>query len=216
MSRPGDVVWSGGRAWQRGRYGSAVDVKAWWVNPAVGTATLHTLRMADDFRWLVKDGKRVVHADDCPPQVRPRGVHVPNRPPHRTVGAGRERPDMHAADWDRLVAERDRARGRPSPPNWPSSGGRRDTTAGRMPDWDALARKTHCTRHGRPHKACRGASSRRHRGREFTPRTARRGCRRTPGTIRDLRQDLGDMTNQRDVAETGTRMRWPGNFHALR
>ena len=60
MSRPGDVVWSGGRAWQRGRYGSAVDVKAWWVNPAVGTATLHTLRMADDFRWLVKDGIPIV------------------------------------------------------------------------------------------------------------------------------------------------------------
>ena len=72
MSCPGDVVWADGVAWQRGRYGSAVDVKAWWVNPAVGTATLHTLRMADDFRWLVKDG--------------------------------------HAADWDRVVAERDRAR----------------------------------------------------------------------------------------------------------
>ncbi|HQW90864.1 MAG TPA: hypothetical protein PK478_13490, partial [Nitrospira sp.] len=41
----------------------------WWVNPAVGTATLEELRHADDFRWLVRDGKRVVHADDCPPQV---------------------------------------------------------------------------------------------------------------------------------------------------
>lgn len=69
MSESGDVVWSDGKSWQRGIYGSARGVKAWWVNPAVGTATLEELRHADDFRWLVRDGKRVVHADDCPPQV---------------------------------------------------------------------------------------------------------------------------------------------------
>ncbi len=60
MSESGDVVWSDGRAWQRGRYGSARGVKAWWVNPAVGTATLEELRHADDFRWLVRDGIPIV------------------------------------------------------------------------------------------------------------------------------------------------------------
>ena len=69
MSRPGDVVWSDGRSWQRGIYGSARGATAWWVNPAVGTATLEELLQADDFRWMVNHGKRVVNADDCPPQA---------------------------------------------------------------------------------------------------------------------------------------------------
>ena len=70
MSRPGDVVWSRGRAWlcRNDYFGGAG--KLWWMacTEAVCEALAY-LREHDDFRWLVKDGKRVVHADDCPPQV---------------------------------------------------------------------------------------------------------------------------------------------------
>ena len=70
MSRPGDAIWSDGRAWIRDTtaYG---DHKVWWWCPTSGNGVFRRLsevRQADDFRWLVRGGKRVVHADDCPPQ----------------------------------------------------------------------------------------------------------------------------------------------------
>lgn len=72
MSEPGDVVWADGQAWIRGTtaYG---DHKAWWCHPLPVSGEVYRrlseAKQADDFRWLVKDGKRVVHAEDCPPQV---------------------------------------------------------------------------------------------------------------------------------------------------
>lgn len=110
MSDPGDVVWSGGRAWQRGKYGSSHGVKAWWINAAVRTETLKALRKADDFRWLVKEGKRVVHADDYPPQVAHEAYTFQIANLTELLAQAEKDRDMYAADWDRVLASWDKAR----------------------------------------------------------------------------------------------------------
>jgi len=110
MSRPGDVVWSDGRSWQRGIYGSARGATAWWVNPAVGTATLEELLQADDFRWMVNHGKRVVNADDCPPQAAHEAYTFQIANLTELLAQAEKDRDVYAADRHRITTERDRAR----------------------------------------------------------------------------------------------------------
>lgn len=63
MSKPGDVVWADGRAWTRTNWPE----KSRWVTESDALpgnrAALQSLKMHDDFRWLVKDGKCVVSGE---------------------------------------------------------------------------------------------------------------------------------------------------------
>ena len=111
MSRPGDVVWSRGRAWlcRNDYFGGAG--KLWWMacTEAVCEALAY-LREHDDFRWLVKDGKRVVHADDCPPQVAYEAYTFQIANLTELLAQAEKDRDVYAADRHRITTERDRAR----------------------------------------------------------------------------------------------------------
>ena len=58
MSEPGDCVWADGRAWMQTDW----DEKSRWITESIARlenrTTLKALKQHDDFRWLVKDGKR--------------------------------------------------------------------------------------------------------------------------------------------------------------
>ena len=112
MSCPGDVIWSDGRAWMRGTttYG---DHKAWWCHPTSGDGVFRRLseaKQADDFRWLVKDGNRVIHAEDCPPQVAYEAYTFQIAHLTDLLAQAEKDRDVYAADWHRITTERDRAR----------------------------------------------------------------------------------------------------------
>ena len=61
MSKPGDVVWADGRAWTRTNWPE----KSRWVTESDALpgnrAALQSLKMHDDFRWLVRDGYRKIN-----------------------------------------------------------------------------------------------------------------------------------------------------------
>ena len=110
MSRPGDVIWSDGRAWMRTDWSE----QSRWItesNALPGNRTaLRSLKAHDDFRWLVKDGKRVIYAVDCPPQVAYEAYTFQIANLTELLAQAEKDRDMYASDWDRLIAERDRAR----------------------------------------------------------------------------------------------------------
>ena len=110
MSEPGDVIWSDGRAWMRTDWSE----QSRWItesNALPGHRTaLRSLKAHDDFRWLVRGGKRVVHADDCPPQSAYEAYTFQIARLTELLAQAEKDRDVYAADWGRLIAERDRAR----------------------------------------------------------------------------------------------------------
>lgn len=174
MSRPGDVVWSRGRAWlcRNDYFGGAG--KLWWMacTEAVCEALAY-LREHDDFRWLVKDGKRVVHADDCPPQVAYEAYTFQIANLTELLAQAEKDRDMHASGWDRLIAESDRA-------------------------WNELASMT-AMRDAARKDALEAVAAHKKLAAHYAAKFTRRVSENKE--LRDLRQELAAMTNQRDVAE---------------
>ena len=69
MSIEGDVVWAGGKSWQRDEVVGRPNDKNWWYSPVDvdfdgSGVLLADLKRAGDFRWLVKNGQLEDGFDD--------------------------------------------------------------------------------------------------------------------------------------------------------